>query len=738
MNPITRNLVRALGGATLALALSCKPQSIRLPTPQSLPSVVPPEHVLRAGFGRADITPPPGIGMAGYGPDGRRAMGHRQRLYARALVLEDARGERIAFVVADLGMVSSQLQRRVAQHFLPDRLGADRIIAIATHTHTGPANFLDDDMYNRYAASVESYDPRIVDYLDSGFTRALRTALDSLAPARVAWGTMAVWGDARNRSPRAFEQDPIDSLPQFNPPDSLRGAYRAVDPTWLMLRVDRCDASGAHCRPAGALSSYSLHPTVNPTVEELYDADIFGPLERRLERFIDSSNAAAGAPASPASHLLVNANHGDITANWPEESRCPLTRLVPSGRAPGPMAPLPAPEWRDPRPSRMEACRDPARRYLNAAGIRMGDRAVALFMSLADSLVANATVARAFRTLPLTGPTAEYPLCQHSQIGVSEPGGSGPDGLSRLNGWRFLSLPVPVLLPFHLWPLGEGPHAARGRKAGCQAEKPPLFPPLQWSVSSAGGAPSAIQLSVVRIGGTVLGTTPFEATMVAGEQLRRAMRAGLGALGDSVSHISVVSIANGYVSYMPTTAEYTVQEYEGGSDLYGPHTVGVVADALRELASHLNPASDDPALNRVEPITINPGRRSRIMPLANEGPAPAQVARRVLSWACTGRELTVDWLDVYPGRMFPSGAIVRIERRDPVSGWQLVTWDDDPFFELRAVSGRGRHGYRWRLRWRPVGPPSPTGQEMRVVLVQRVEMAEAIWPMPASCRPSSP
>src|ERR1043166_2114236 len=88
-----------LAGVALALAAAgCIPFHARaLPTAPS-PAPTPTHEALRAGFGRADITPPPGVGLAGNGPEGRRATGYRLRLYARALVLEDGAGERVAIV----------------------------------------------------------------------------------------------------------------------------------------------------------------------------------------------------------------------------------------------------------------------------------------------------------------------------------------------------------------------------------------------------------------------------------------------------------------------------------------------------------------------------------------------------------------------------------------------------------------------------------------------------------------
>src|SRR5438132_12744572 len=64
-----------------------------LPSPRSSRPV--PASGLRAGFGRADITPPPGVGLAGNGPEGRRAAGYRVHLYARALLLERSEERRV-------------------------------------------------------------------------------------------------------------------------------------------------------------------------------------------------------------------------------------------------------------------------------------------------------------------------------------------------------------------------------------------------------------------------------------------------------------------------------------------------------------------------------------------------------------------------------------------------------------------------------------------------------------------
>jgi len=118
-----------------------------LPTPTS--SRPAPASGLRAGFGRADITPPPGVGLAGNGPEGRRSVGYRVHLYARALLLEDRTGERVALVVADLPQVTPNLHRLTAQRIRDSTgIGADRLVIAATHVHAGPGHFYAERQYN--------------------------------------------------------------------------------------------------------------------------------------------------------------------------------------------------------------------------------------------------------------------------------------------------------------------------------------------------------------------------------------------------------------------------------------------------------------------------------------------------------------------------------------------------------------------------------------------------------------
>jgi len=111
--------------ASAILLAACGPTRLHVPgvlSPVPRPST---ESSLQAGFGRVDITPPPGVGLAGNGPEGGEALGYRLRLYARVLVLADGDGNRVALVVADSAALAQDASEEIAVEYreLPAAVG---------------------------------------------------------------------------------------------------------------------------------------------------------------------------------------------------------------------------------------------------------------------------------------------------------------------------------------------------------------------------------------------------------------------------------------------------------------------------------------------------------------------------------------------------------------------------------------------------------------------------------------
>ena len=70
--------------------------------------------VFRGGLGRADITPRTGCGLVGYGNRLGSATGVHDRLFARALVLEDE-GGRWAIVASELCYLNAVSIREIRE-----------------------------------------------------------------------------------------------------------------------------------------------------------------------------------------------------------------------------------------------------------------------------------------------------------------------------------------------------------------------------------------------------------------------------------------------------------------------------------------------------------------------------------------------------------------------------------------------------------------------------------------------
>ncbi len=93
----------------------------------------------KAGTSRANITPEQPMWMAGYASRDRPASGTLNDLWAKALVIEDADGDRGLLITLDLIGIGRDLSASICQRLEQEYGLARRSIAICTsHTHSGP------------------------------------------------------------------------------------------------------------------------------------------------------------------------------------------------------------------------------------------------------------------------------------------------------------------------------------------------------------------------------------------------------------------------------------------------------------------------------------------------------------------------------------------------------------------------------------------------------------------------
>jgi neutral ceramidase len=652
--------------------------------------------------------------MYGYGPEGKEARGYRTRLYARAIVLEDVTGERVAFVVADLAVISLLLQRSVAQRIAGTTgIGADRLMLAATHTHAGPAHFIGVIQFDMHGSSVTGFDTTMVTFLADRIGRAVTDAVADLRPARLGTAAIPIWGYTRNRSYEAFRQNP-DSLVSFEPPADmvLDEEQLAVDPTWTMLRIDLLDSEDGIYKPAGAFSVFAMHANAIPSANDLFDGDIQAAIQDGLETHIDSLNGHEARDHPRAVHALAYGAGGDVVATYPMEARCPPPEFRFGHRPGGPRTPPPAEGWQPAQRERIERCISAARQYVDSAGRALSERVIAAFDSLGDHLSGGARVRRAFRALDLTGPGAPDGLCDEPRVGTAALVGSSGSN-TRYDGWRFL----------YLAPLGyeRGGSAVSQGTTGCHAPKRKAFGPLQPWIIGDHGFPEIAQLMVIQIGDLLLATVPAEATVTTGVMIRNEVRHRATLSGLEFASVGIVSLVNGDLRYVTTPHEYAVQLYEGASTLYGPQSAVVLAGQLGKLTAELALASEHRSEPRVDSAIAYAAKPKIILQPRNTGPPREAIERRVIESGCDGSDYIAIWIDSYPGRLVPADApVLRIDLQTD-AGWQPVAWDGDPSLEVRALKPKGREGYLWQVRWQ-TDVKSTRGH--RLVLLARDGMSE--------------
>lgn len=271
---------------------------------------------LRVGVAAVDITPSPGMPLAGY-YHARGAEGTLDPLYCRALVLES--GDTLAALVSlDLIEIPRAVTDAAREQITRDLgLPGDHVLVSATHTHTGPVLAWPAQP----TAIPGEAPPAAIAYttnLPARIAAAVRQALERRALARVSV--------ARGRcDDLTFNRRYIlrDGSVGWNPgklnPNIVRPAGPS-DPEVGVLYVERPDATG----PTGALAtwvSFAMH--TDTTGGRRFSADWPGALGRVLASY-----------HGPQHQTLVglgtcgNLNHVDFAWPWPQSGPAEQHRIA--------------------------------------------------------------------------------------------------------------------------------------------------------------------------------------------------------------------------------------------------------------------------------------------------------------------------------------------------------------------------------------------------------------------------
>lgn len=265
---------------------------------------------LRAGAAAVDITPPIGVSLDGVISKNGPVTGIHDRLFARALVLDDGQ-ERIAICVNDLCMVERRYFDR-AKNIINQKTGfaMNRILMTSTHTHAAPRV-----PYGRVGKLDDAYYDTLVNLI----AQAVIQAQENLKPARIGWGSFDAGKYAACRrflakkgsvsmNPFGVAGDQIKSVSGRS--QHVIQPAAPIDPQCSILSVQHLDGT-----PLAILGNMSIHYCGGYQKGQI-SADYFGSYARHLAKKLKKHNTHP-----PFVGMLSNGTSGNIGAVMKQDRR---------------------------------------------------------------------------------------------------------------------------------------------------------------------------------------------------------------------------------------------------------------------------------------------------------------------------------------------------------------------------------------------------------------------------------
>ncbi len=143
----------------------------------------------KAGVARVNITPDKLMWMSGYAARTKPAQGKLTDLWAKALVLEDARGRRGVLITMDLVGIERALSVEVRAALNKKYgLGREALILACSHTHSGPVVRSNLNVMYDLDATQQEYVRNYGETLRAKLVQVVGEALAKMTPAKVSWG----------------------------------------------------------------------------------------------------------------------------------------------------------------------------------------------------------------------------------------------------------------------------------------------------------------------------------------------------------------------------------------------------------------------------------------------------------------------------------------------------------------------------------------------------------------------
>lgn len=529
-------------------------------------------------------------------------------------------------------------------------LNATRLMIAATHTHAGPGHFFDSKNMGGFASShFPGFDEKMARFLAQKVAAALIEAAGAAEPAEFREVRSNVWSFSRNSAMKQFRRNVTDPSLPLCLDEELCGELlpdeRAIDPTLRLLEFRRSEGAKSWI---GVLAFYALHPTFIGNQNRHFGGDIFGVASRWMEQELrreacfeiakgsageSSTMRAGGAAALGAGGAFSSAlGEAEETAGGGATAHDSEHELEASCEGLEPAFAFFNTNEADAQPRRVGGTRQEVMQNGEAFARAIfqthclpeqsPDSSQLCRLLVQDGAVQGAErgdqivvdgdepqgwtdeihLSSAYVELKLPGASLRDPFLDEAALSELSPERRarkveehtahltkvGSMGLASMRGSQSNPSAMLFLTPTTI-------EVASWEREGDAALKKP-----KRSIPGSGGAAETVPLALVQVGQAWLSFIPAEITLTVGLQINRQVGRMLktsqfqaaepeGVDSDKFSQPDpfIVGLANGYISYLTTEEEYELQDYHGGSTLYGRESADYFTYAFGCLAHHL-------------------------------------------------------------------------------------------------------------------------------------------------------
>ena len=155
---------------------------------------------------------------------------------------------------------------------------AENVVLSATHTHSGPAGFL---QYALFEVPSLGFIEQTFKAMVDGIARSIVMANKNIRPAKIFYTEGNIDNANINRSPTSYLENPIEERNMYEH-DTDHGVHQ--------MNIFHSDTN----EPMGVINWFAVHPTSMNNTNHLISGDNKGLASQLLEKYVNPSGQLTG------------------------------------------------------------------------------------------------------------------------------------------------------------------------------------------------------------------------------------------------------------------------------------------------------------------------------------------------------------------------------------------------------------------------------------------------------------